>query len=401
MSRPKVILAYSGGLDTSYCVAHLTESGYDVVTVFVDTAGMTGEEAQSLRDRAIKLGAIEHVHVDGGDELWNALVVPLVQGGAWYQNQYPLLCADRYLVAQKAVEVARQHGCSSIAHGCTAMGNDQVRFDLAINGLGQFDIVAPVRDLQQQTDEVREYEKAFLTKRGVDVDPKTQRYTINQNLLGATLSGAEIDAWQAPGPGSYCLTQPASEWPTEPHVVKLGFERGVAVTLNDEGIRGAQLLSLLNASLGAYGVGRGTYCGDTVVGLKGRIVYEAPGLVGLRAAHQALEEAVFTREQNRFKPQIAAKWTELTYQGQYFDPLRSNLEAFLTATQERVSGAVTLRVEGGRVLVDAIESEHILAADGAVYAQTADWSAEAARGFIKLFGQSTTLWASKEPGESS
>lgn len=389
----EVILAFSGGLDTSFCVPWLIEKGYEVVTVFVDTGGVDADELKFIEDRAYELGAKEHVVTPVGPEIWQEIVVPLVRGGKFYQDQYPLLCSDRYLIVRKSLEIARARGTRYFAHGCTGMGNDQVRFDLTVRALGDFEIIAPVREIQRETANVRDFEQAYLKERGFGVRPKTTVYTINENLLGVTTSGSEVDRWQTPGDETYKLTAPPQQWPGEALEVALTFENGELVALDSERMAGEEMLAKLNKKLGAYGVGRGMYTGDTTIGLKGRIVFEAPGIVGIMTAHRALEEAVFTRHQNRFKSTVADKWVELVYEGFFHEPLKADLEAFLTSSQRKVNGTVTLRTHGGRVDAVQVDSPHILRRSGAVYAQSADWGVQEAEGFIKLFGQSSTLWA--------
>ncbi len=393
MSDKTIVLAFSGGLDTSFCVPWLIEKGYRVVTLFVDTGGVDADERAWIERRARELGAVRHVTADAADEIWSDVVVPMIRGGRWYQDQYPLLCSDRYVVVKRAVALCRETGADSIAHGCTGMGNDQVRFDLAIRTLADLEIVAPVRDLQEITDRPRDYERDYLESRDFEVRAKTAQYTINENLLGVTVSGSEIDEWAIPGDGSYQITAPPRDWPREPTRATVAFEAGVPVALDGERMGGPALLARLNEQFGRYGVGRGIYTGDTVVGLKGRIVYEAPGLTTLNAAHRALEETTLTRQQNHFKPGIARQWVELVYSGLFFDPLRKDLEAFLAENQRSVTGAVTLESSGGLVHAVAIDSDRKLTAAGAVYAQQADWTAEQARGFIRLYGQSSELWA--------
>ncbi len=397
MPSPDVVLAFSGGLDTSFCVPYLREKGHEVITLFVDTGGVDAAERAYIEGRAKELGAAEHLTVDGASEVWSQVVVPLVMGGELYQGQYPLLVSDRYVIVEKALEVARARGIRTFAHGCTGMGNDQVRFDLTVRALGDFDIVAPIRDIQSEHKAVRAYEQKYLEERGFAVRLKTSRYSINENVLGVTMSGSEIDEWQAPGPETYRLTTPPDAWPRESLRVRFAFEHGVLVALDGERAPGPALLARLNRAFGAYGVGRALYTGDTSIGLKGRIVFEAPGLIALVAAHRALEEAVLTASQNAFKPHAARKWVELVYKGFFHEPLKRDLERFLASSQEFVSGTVTLETSGGAVSAVAVDSPHILRAKGAVYAQSADWGAREAEGFIKLLGQSSTLSARINP----
>jgi argininosuccinate synthase len=392
-----VVLAFSGGLDTSFCVPYLREKGHEVVTLFVDTGGVDAEEREYIEARALELGAKEHVTVDGSAKVWESIVVPLVMGGELYQGQYPLLVSDRYVIVEKALEAARARGIRTFAHGCTGMGNDQVRFDLTVRALGDFDIIAPIRDIQSEHKAVRAYEQDYLLERGFTVRLKTSQYSINENLLGVTMSGSEIDEWQAPGDETYRLTAKPGTWPKESLRTKLAFEHGVLVSIDGERAAGPAMLARLNRMFGAYGVGRALYTGDTSIGLKGRIVFEAPGILTLMVAHRALEEAVLTAQQNSFKPHAAKKWVELVYKGFFHEPLKRDLERFLTSSQEFVNGTVTLETSGGSVSAVAVDSPHILKAKGAVYAQSADWGAREAEGFIKLLGQSSTLSARVNP----
>ena len=392
MSAKPVVLAFSGGLDTSFCVPWLADQGYAVTTLFVDTGGVSAEEIDYIASRSAALGAVGHEVANVGAEIWDEVVLPMLWGGQWYQAQYPLLCSDRYLIVRKALDLCDRLGTDLIAHGCTGMGNDQVRFDLTVQALGDYRILAPVRDLQARERDVRDYELKWLAERGFDVRSKTSTYTINENLLGVTISGAEIDRFDAPGDGAWQITAHARDWPSAPLTVTLDFEEGAPVRLNGEALDGERMLATLNRQFGAYGVGRGLYTGDTTIGLKGRVAFEAPALTALNAAHRALAEAVSTRAQNSFLPSVATKWVELVYQGLFYEPLRNDLEACLRSAQRSVTGTVTLRTDGGRVQAVAIDSPHLLTNPDATYAQSADWSVEEAKGFIRLFGQSSALW---------
>jgi argininosuccinate synthase len=396
-TRP-IVLAFSGGLDTSFCIPYLQERGYAVHTVFADTGGVDDEERAFIEARAAELGAASHVTVDGGPAIWKGFVTPFVRAGEGYQGQYPLLVSDRYLIVEAMLARADELGTKHVAHGCTGMGNDQVRFDLAIKALGDYVIVAPIREIQKEHTQTRAYEQAYLEQRGFGVRAKQKAYTINENLLGVTMSGGEIDRWEAPGVGARGWCAPRAEWPAQPLQVTIGFEQGEAVALDGERMAGPAILARLNRAFAPYGVGRGMYTGDTTIGLKGRIIYEAPGLVSLLAAHRALEEAVLSKEQNRFKPSVARQWVEIVYEGFYHDPLKADLEAFLASSQRCVNGEVTLETSGGNVHAIAVTSPHLLHAKGATYAQSADWGVEEAEGFIRLYGMSSTLWAEVNRG---
>ncbi|MEZ5485336.1 MAG: argininosuccinate synthase [Lysobacteraceae bacterium] len=388
-----IVLAFSGGLDTSFCVPYLQERGWAVHTVFADTGGVDAEERDFIEQRAAELGVASHQTIDGGPAIWSGFVKPFIWAGQGYQGQYPLLVSDRYLIVEAALKRAAELGTRSIAHGCTGMGNDQVRFDLTVKALGDYEIVAPIREIQKEHTQTRAYEQKYLEERGFGVRAKQQAYTINENLLGVTLSGGEIDRWEAPGESARGWCKPCSEWPAGALSVTLRFENGEAVALDDETMPGHVMLARLNHLFAAYSVGRGMYTGDTTIGLKGRIVYEAPGLTALLTAHRALEEAVLSKQQNRFKPSVARQWVELVYEGFFHDPLKADLEAFLASSQRMVNGEVVLETRGGVVDAVAVRSPHILQASGATYAQSADWGVAEAEGFIKLYGMSSSLWA--------
>ena len=402
MSNPNdsrdIVLAFSGGLDTSFCVPYLKERGWNVHTVFADTGGVDADERAFIEQRAAELGVASHVTVDGGPAIWAGFVKPFVQAGEAYQGQYPLLVSDRYLIVDATLARARDLGTNAIAHGCTGMGNDQVRFDLAVKASGDYRIVAPIREIQKEHTQTRAYEQAYLEERGFGVRGKQKAYTINENLLGVTLSGGEIDSWEAPGEGARGWCARREQWPAEALEVTLRFVAGEAVALDGNELPGEKILAKLNTMFAQYGVGRGMYTGDTTIGLKGRIVYEAPGLTALLVAHRALEEAVLSKQQNRFKPEVGRKWVELVYEGFFHDPLKTDLEAYLASSQAMVNGEVVLRTNGGRVDAVAVRSPHILNSKGATYAQSADWGVEEAEGFIKLFGMSSTLWAQVNGG---
>jgi argininosuccinate synthase len=297
------------------------------------------------------------------------------------------------VIVRKSLEICDAVDSRTFAHGCTGMGNDQLRFDQTVRSLGDYDICAPIRDLQAKTRQVRDYEIEQLTAAGFNVPVSASRYSINENILGVTVSGGAIDRFQAPDDDTWQLCRQRKDWPAEPLELKIQFEQGVATGLNGKGMAGPDLLKALNTSLGAYGVGRHVYTGDVSIGLKGRIVFECPGISGLLAAHRALEDTINTRLQNQFRHIVAARWAELVYTGFFYEPHKQDLQAYLASSQRHVSGTVTLWTEGGNLLPVAIDSPHILHNKDAVYAQSCSWTPEEAVGFIKLLGQSSTLSA--------
>lgn len=388
-----IVLAFSGGLDTSYCVLDLKNKGFEVHTAFVDTGGVSADHKKWIEQRALDLGAAQHHTLDASMPLWDQFVVPLLWSGARVLDQYPMLCSDRYVIVQQCLQLADELGTRHFAHGCTGMGNDQLRFDQSVRSLGDYTIHAPIRDLQRETSHVRAHEIELMEKAGIEVPESNSRYSINENLLGVTLSGQEIDEFGAPGDDTHVWAKPRSEWPSEPLSLTIGFDRGRAVSLDGEPMAGPEILSRLNESLGAYGVGRHIYTGDVSIGLKGRIVFECPGVDGLMIAHRALQEAVNTKLQNQFHRTLAARWAELVYTGFFFEPHKTDLEAYLESANRYVTGVVRLTTEGGVVHAVSVGSKYILADPDAVYAQSAGWTPEEAEGFVKLLGQSSTLAA--------
>ena len=387
----KIVLAFSGGLDTSYCVLDMVQNGFEVHTAFVDTGGVDEEGRQYIRDRAISLGAAQHHEIDVAQEIWDEFVIPLVWSHARMLGEYPLLCSDRYLIVKRCLDLCDELGTRHFGHGCTGMGNDQLRFDQTVRSLGDYEIHAPIRDLQSRVQAVRDYELQVMADAGIEVEESASRYSINENLLGTTISGSEIDEFQAPADDAWTRTASRDDWPQGRLELKLGFEEGVAVSLDGKRMDGPAILKALNDALGAWGVGRHIYTGDVTIGLKGRIAFECPGIDGLLIAHQALEDTVNTRFQNQFRKSISDRWAELVYTGFFYEPHKQDLEAYLHSSQQAVTGEVVLRTDGGTVRAVAVETPYLLNNPDAVYAQSADWTPEEAVGFIKLLGQSTTL----------
>lgn len=387
----KIVLAFSGGLDTSYCVLDLVEKGFEVHTAFVDTGGVDEDGRQYIRDRAVSLGATQHHEIDVAQEIWDEFVIPLVWSHARMLGEYPLLCSDRYLIVKRCLELCDELGTRHFGHGCTGMGNDQLRFDQTVRSLGDYEIHAPIRDLQSRVQAVRDYELKVMADAGIEVEASASRYSINENLLGTTISGSEIDEFKAPADDAWTRTASREDWPAGRLELKLAFEEGVAVSIDGQRMDGPAILKALNDRLGAWGVGRHIYTGDVTIGLKGRIAFECPGIDGLLTAHQALEDSINTRFQNQFRKLISDRWADLVYTGFFYEPHKHDLEAYLHSSQQMVTGEVTLRTEGGTVTAVGVETPYLLENPDAIYAQSADWTPEEAVGFIKLLGQSTTL----------
>jgi argininosuccinate synthase len=389
--KEKIVLAFSGGLDTSYCVLDLVQNGFEVHTAFVDTGGIDDAEREYIRKRAISLGAEKHHEIEVAQEIWDEFVVPLVWSHARMLGEYPLLCSDRYLIVKSCLELCDELGTRHFGHGCTGMGNDQLRFDQTVRSLGDYQIHAPIRDLQSRVQAVRDYELKVMAEAGIEVEESASRYSINANLLGTTISGSEIDEFQPPAADAWTRTANRDDWPEGALEIRIGFEQGEATRLDGEVMDGPEILKTLNEKLGAWGVGRHIYTGDVTIGLKGRIAFECPGIDGLLAAHQALEDAVNTRFQNQFRKLVSDRWADLVYSGFFYEPHKFDLEAYLESSQQTVTGEVVIRTEGGALAAVAVDTPYLLTNPDAVYAQSADWTPEEAVGFIKLIGQSTTI----------
>ena len=272
------------------------------------------------------------------------------------------------------------------------MGNDQVRFDLSIQAFGKYNTITPIREIQNKVNDVRGYEQKYLEDKGFKVSSIHSKYSINENLMGATVSGSEIDEWKEPSKESYILCNTPDKYPSKLKKIVIEFSKGEAKKIDGVAIKGPELLRILNKLGGKYGIGREIFASDTIIGIKGRFLFESPGINILQSAHRALEESIFTDKQNFFKPIVGKKWVELVYGGFYFDPLARNLENFLQDIELPVNGKVTMLLSPGKSEAVAVEAKKILVSKEAIYAQSASWGVEESAGFIKLLGQSTATW---------
>jgi len=389
----RIVLAYSGGLDTTYCVAWLTrEKGAEVVTVTVDTGGMDEAEREMVAARARAAGAVEHRLVDARQEVWDNFIATLVRGNVLRGAVYPVsVAAERTQQAVEVARVARDVGADAIAHGATGAGNDQVRFDIAWHVLvPEMPIVAPVRERGVE----REQSIAYLEGHGLEVPPGSGRYSVNRGLWGVTLGGGWThDPWQAP---------PEDAWPGDDGApapagseLVIGWEMGLPVRLDGEALAGPELVEALDARLAPYRIGRGIHLGETVLGIKGRIGFEAGAAQVLVAAHRELEKLVLTRWQSFWKDHLAQFWGDRLHEGQAFDPVMRDIEAMIESSQGRVTGDTRGRLGEGRFLVNGVRSPHGLM-DPAVAAYGESnrlWSGEEARAFASIAGIPSRLAA--------
>lgn len=385
--RPRCVLAYSGGLDTSVAIPWMTENlGYDVVALSIDLG--EARDLEAVQRRALATGAVSAYVVDARRLFVENFAFPSLMAGALYEGVYPLATAlGRPLIAKLLVDLAREEKAVAVAHGCTGKGNDQVRFDVATGALApELTVVAPVRDWDMgRPDEIR-----YAQQHGIEV-PATaeQPYSIDANLWGRSIeTGVLEDPWEEPPREVFAWTVDAEEAPHSGVIVEVGFEHGRPVTVDGERLAAEELVSTLNALAGSHGVGRIDHVENRLVGIKSREVYEAPGAATLFAAHQALEALTLSREVMRFKRLVADEWARLVYDGLWFSALRHDLWAFVHSTQEFVTGEVRVRLQRGGVRVVGRKApQSLYRPELATYDRTTDrFSHAAARGFIELFG---------------
>lgn len=397
-----IILAFSGGLDTSFCVPWLKETyARDVITATVDTGGISGDDKTELEERALALGAVEHVVIDAKKEFFDDVIRHLIAGNVLRGNAYPLCVgAERGLQAAKLAGIATDRHATTVAHGCTAAGNDQVRFEVALRTLSPgLEILAPVRDNRF----VREEQLEFLEKRGLPLPAQGSTYSTNRGLWGITIGGQETltsehsipeEAWVL---SSNAFTEPK---PESAHTLE--FDEGIPVALDDEPLRPVELIETLEAIAGRFGIGRGIHLGDTVLGTKGRVAFEAPAAVTLITAHRELEKLVLSAQQARIKDTIAQIYGDLVHEGKQLDLVCADIEALLSSSQKRVSGTVTMTLRPGSLFINGVTSPYsLLSATKGVYGEAAgEWTAEDALGYARILSLPGSLQTRAGEGAS-
>ena len=395
----KVVLAYSGGLDTSYCIPFLRETGnYDVITVTVDTGGFQPEELREIEQRASALGALEHHTIDARQQVFDRYVSYLIRGNVLRGQVYPLaVAAERVVQAQVVADVAGRCGAAAVAHGSTGAGNDQVRFDMAFQVLcPDLEIVAPIRDEKISRDE----EYRFLKERGVEIDPRVREYSVNSGLWGTTIGGGVThDPFEEIPDEMYDQAAGGDETKERQDVV-LGFEKGLPVSIDGERTPAVELIRRLGRICRRHRVGRGIHIGDTVLGIKGRIAFEAGAAVVLIHAHRELEKVTLTAWQRFWKDHLAEFYGKLLHEGQAFEPALRDIEAMIDSSQQRVTGEARVRLELGRHAVTGVRSPHTMASrEAGVYGEMPKlWEAEDARGFSTVTSIPARLYRLAEGG---
>jgi argininosuccinate synthase len=395
-----IVLAFSGGLDTSFCVPYLQEThDVPVTTVTVDTGGLGDGEADAIAARSAELGAASHRLVDGKAELYADHLSYLIKGNVKRGGVYPLCVGpERVVQARAVVQAAADVGATTVAHGSTGAGNDQVRFDVALQILSrqmlgeELTVLAPVRTLGL----TREASTKYLAERGFSVPEGTTDYSVNRGLWGTTVGGKETLTTQQPLPDdAYPDTVAPADAPDEAQVVELAFEAGLPVAVDGDAMDGVALVEALNAIGGAHGVGRDVHVGDTILGIKGRVGFEAPAAEILITAHRELEKLVLSKWQQVRKDELGSFYGMLLHEAQYFDPVMRDVEAFLDSTQEAVTGTVTVQLYKGSARVLGADSPNSLFdASTATYGEeNALWSGRDAEGFTRLAGVQSLLAA--------
>ncbi|MEU1524363.1 argininosuccinate synthase [Nocardia rhamnosiphila] len=393
----RVVLAYSGGLDTSVAISWIgKETGAEVVAVAIDL-GQGGEDMNVVRQRALDCGAVEAVVVDARDEFADEYCLPTIQANALYQGEYPLVSAiSRPLIVKHLVEAAKFHGADTVAHGCTGKGNDQVRFEVGIGALApDLNVIAPVRDYAW----TREKAIAFAEENKLPINvTKKSPFSIDQNVWGrAVETGFLEDLWNAPTKDVYDYTTDPTVNFEAPDELIVTFERGIPVAIDGRQVSVLEAITELNSRAGRQGVGRLDMVEDRLVGIKSREIYEAPGAIALITAHRALENVTLERELGRYKRQVEQRWGELAYDGLWFSPLKRALDAFVAETQQHVSGDIRMVLHAGNVVINGRRSDQSLYDFNlATYDEGDSFDQSLAKGFVQIHGLSSKVAAKRD-----
>ncbi|MEO1802776.1 MAG: argininosuccinate synthase, partial [Cyanobacteria bacterium J06629_2] len=395
----KVVLAYSGGVDTTVCIPYLkNEWGVkEVITLAADLG--QGDELEPIQKKALKCGASESLVADATESFVKDYAFPAIQANTLYENRYPLSTAlARPLIAKLLVEAAEKYGADAVAHGCTGKGNDQVRFDVGIMALNpSLKVLAPAREWGMSREEAISYGEQFGLEFPVK---KSSPYSIDRNLLGRSIeAGILEDPMAEPPEEIYLMTKAIADTPDEPEYITIGFEQGLPTTIDGKQLDPVALITQLNETVGKHGIGRIDMLENRVVGIKSREIYEAPALLVLIHAHRDLESLTLTGDVTQYKRGIEQSYGELVYRGLWYSPLKAALDGFIQQTQERVSGEVRIKLFKGNATIVGRQSDNsIYAPDLATYGAEDEFDHKAAEGFIYIWGLPTRVWSQKTRG---
>ncbi|MEK7544474.1 MAG: argininosuccinate synthase [Patescibacteria group bacterium] len=383
----KIVLAFSGGLDTSFCVPYLKEKGYEVYAATVDTGGFTRGEMKKIKNRAKELGVTKHFVIDGKPDLYHQIVSYVIKANLLRGGVYPL-CAgpERILQAAKVVDIAKQIGAGAVAHGSTGAGNDQVRFDVAIHTLApELEIVTPIRELGITRDE----EVAFLEKHGIPVEMSSKDYSVNKGMLGTTIGGKETkNSWELPPDDVYPTVVDIESAPKNGEEIIISFQKGLPTAVNGKPADGIKIMNFLDKLGAKHGVGKGMHLGNTILGIKGRVVFEAPASLILIKAHKELEKLILTKWQSFWKDMVSEAYGNFIHEGLYFDPVARDIEALIDSSQQVVTGDVKVKLHKGNSIVIGVQSPYsLMDKKVATYGeQNLLWTGSEAAGFSKIYG---------------
>ena len=392
----KVVLAYSGGVDTSVCIPYLKEEYgvNEVITLAADLG--QGDELEPIRQKALDSGAAESVVTDVTEPFITNYAFPAIQANALYENRYPLSTAlARPLIAKLLVDTAKKYGADAVAHGCTGKGNDQVRFDVAIAALNpNLKVLAPAREWGMSREEAMAYGEKFGLTFPVK---KSSPFSIDRNLLGRSIEAGPLeDPWTEPPEEIYVMTKAIADTPNEPEYIEIGFEKGLPTSINGSDLSPVALITQLNEKVGNHGIGRIDMVENRLVGIKSREIYEAPALLVLIHAHRDLESLTLTGDVTQYKRNIEQSYAQMIYNGLWYSPLKSALDAFISQTQEQVTGTVRIKLFKGNATIVGRKSDNALYSDAlSTYGSDDQFDHKAAEGFIYVWGLPTRVWSQK------
>lgn len=393
-SKGIVVLAFSGGLDTSFCVVYLKQQGYQVVTVTVDTGGFSDQESNQIAKKARLLGATRHYFVDGKQQLYDQFISYIIKGNILRGGVYPL-CAgtERYVIASELVKIAKKLGAKYIAHGSTGAGNDQIRFDIALKiSAPELTVLTPIRDLGIK----REDEIELLKKYNFPIPSSSNTYSINQGMLGITVGGKETKgSWETPPEHTYSGITPIKATPDLPATLIISFYKGLPIAVDSKKMNGTDIFNYLTQVGGKHGAGKNIHLGDTILGIKGRIAFAAPAALILIKAHKELEKLVQTRWQSFWKEILSNFYGNLLHEGLYFDPVMQDITAMIDSSQENVTGDVRIKLFKGNIIIEGCKSPYsLMDTETAVYGEENPmWNARDLTGFSKIYGLQSTIAA--------